>query len=210
MKEYGIQTKIALITGVDQSIISFYFNSKPILQKHKSTIENCLINSGRSHLINKNATIKKTDKKKILIDNSDKISNIDTKFINKVSKGSLIDKHAVRMYFNGKKFSDYTTKEIEKYLTSINYIPDEYESKIISYKPKNQYRGDIIKHLIHGDIRRISNDSGVDIQLVRRILESKSERTNDKDKLIAVIKTAEKRAAINIWKAKYCKFESML
>lgn len=71
------------------------------------------------------------------------------------------------------------------------------------WKP-DKYRLDIMQNLPHGAMAKLARKNNISQGHVNRIL---SGRRNDN---FGIVKQAELIAAINIWKTRFCKFNSEL
>lgn len=105
-------------------------------------------------------------------------------------------------YFKGEKIKFRNYLKIQNavrrlHIKVTNFTPPSYTKKPID-------RWDIYNNLPYGAEKRIGKRLGITRQKVWKILHGK---TLDE---YGVIKEAELAAAINIWKMRFCKYESLL
>jgi hypothetical protein len=103
--------------------------------------------------------------------------------------------------FNGKSIEYITYVKVMNAMHHLN-IPTNDVS--FNYKKTLFDRWDIYNNLPHGAKARIARKCGCSKSEVTRILEGR------KKDVFGVVKEAELEAAINIWKTRFCKYESKL
>ncbi|MFW6272159.1 MAG: helix-turn-helix domain-containing protein [bacterium] len=128
----------------------------------------------------------------------------------KIAEEAGVNYNYVIQYFKGNK---NPKEEIQQKITNAynKIVKSEIEvnkmkdvKKHAHYLNKNKDRWDIVNNLEWGDKKFIAEKLGISQMQVHRVLEGKVE---DKHK---VIETAELVAAINLWKSRFCKYESKL
>jgi hypothetical protein len=117
-----------------------------------------------------------------------------------IAKLAGLSEYAVWRYFRKERKPDpvFMNKLIRS-MKQLGIKETRHESKKI---PRN--RLDIYSELPYGALNHISKKVGCSISTVRRTIQGKR---IDKE---GIIKLAELEAAINIWKTKFCKYESEL
>ena len=105
----------------------------------------------------------------------------------------------VRTYFVDQSIVSTQTKKL------IEAVKDKYLT--IGMEP-NRRRDDILKQLRYGDQTDIANKCGCEARYVLNILQGNDNQQSELARKI--IREGEKKAAINIWLGKYCKYPSML
>ena len=139
MKEYGLQAKICVHTGISKCVVSRYFNSKYIGNKNKLLIDECLSKMGRNHLKNPNVPVINPDRKKGIR---------RTDIINNLAKGDQL----------------LLAKMFKSSQSHVN-------------------------HVLTGSNPRVNQNTELSKNITRE---------------------AELLAAVNIWKSRFCKFESLI
>lgn len=128
----------------------------------------------------------------------------------KICKQTGLNKSIVSRYFNSKYIGNLHKKIIDECLSKMgrNHLknPDVPVNDINSVKWAK--RTDILNNLPYGGGRIIAEKCGCSESRVSMVLNGRM--TDDNDISTAIIVCAETLSAINIWKTRFCKFESML
>jgi transcriptional regulator with XRE-family HTH domain len=120
----------------------------------------------------------------------------------KIARFTGLSQATVQTYYSGKKVKFRNHLKIQNAIRRLNIKVDNFTPPEYTKKPIDRY--DIYSNLPYGAEKKIASSLKSNRHKVWNILHGKT--LDD----CGVIKEAELEAAINIWKTRFCKYDSLL